>query len=57
MLLAAVVAQVVPSLMRRRQEQDRTYLPHVISTVVALGLIWSGIASIGRGLFTMSVGG
>jgi hypothetical protein len=57
MFLAAVVAQVVPSIMRRRKDEERTYLPHVISTVVALGLIWSGIASIGRGLFTMGVGG
>lgn len=57
MILAAVVAQVVPSIMRRRADDQRTYLPHVISVAVALGLIWTGIASIGRGLFTMSGAG
>ena len=57
MILAAVVAQVVPSILRRRPEEQRTYLPHVISAAVALGLIWSGVAAIGRGLFTMTAGG
>jgi len=56
MLLAAVVAQVVPSVMRRRDPSQRKYLPHVVSIVVALGLIWSGVAAINRGLFTTTTG-
>jgi 4-amino-4-deoxy-L-arabinose transferase-like glycosyltransferase len=56
MILAAVVAQVVPSIMRRRREEERTYLPHLISGVVALGLIWSGVIAIGRGLLGSGIG-
>jgi len=56
MILAAVVAQVVPSIMRRRPEEERTYLPHLISGVVALGLIWSGVIAIGRGLLGSGTG-
>ena len=50
LLMAAVVAQIPVSVMRRRPEGARSYSPHVVATVVALVLIWSGIASIGRGL-------
>jgi hypothetical protein len=50
MLFAAVVAQVPLSVMRRRPPEARTHLPHLVSTVVALGLIWAGVAAIGRGL-------
>lgn len=51
MLLAAGAAQVVPSVMRRRPPEERTYLPHVVGTVVALALIVGGILAIGRGVF------
>lgn len=57
MILAAVVAQVVPSIMRRRPEEQRSYLPHAVSALVALGLIWSGVAAIGRGLLGSGGGG
>jgi hypothetical protein len=50
MLFAAVVAQVPLSVMRRRPPEARTHIPHLLSTVVALGLIWAGVAAIGRGL-------
>jgi len=50
MLFAAVVAQLPLSVMRRRPPEARTYLPHVVCTVIAFGLIWLGVASIGRGL-------
>lgn len=58
LLLAAVVAQIVPSVMRRRPEAEQRYLPHLISGVVTLALIWVGIAAIGRGLLqtTGSIG-
>jgi hypothetical protein len=51
MVGAAVVAQIVPSVMRRRAEEERTYLPHVVSTLVALALVVGGIMAIGRPIF------
>ena len=50
MVFAAVVAQIVPSVMRRRPEEERSYMPYVVSTVVALGLVWAGLLAIGRPL-------
>ena len=50
-LMAAAVAQVVSSVMRRKPPEERTYLPHVIGTAVALVLISGGIMAIGRGVF------
>lgn len=57
MIMAAAVAQVVPSVMRRRPAEERTHLPHVWSAAVALALIVLGILSIGRGPLEMTVGG
>lgn len=48
LLAAAAVAQVVPTVMRRRPEDQRTYMPHLIGTVVSLVLIVGGIMAIGR---------
>lgn len=50
MLVAAVVAQIPVSVMRRRPPEERSHAPHVVATLVALGLIWAGVLSIGRGL-------
>jgi len=50
MLMAAVVAQIPLSVMRRRPPEERTFAPHAIGAAVSLGLIWLGVASIGRGL-------
>jgi len=55
MLFAAAAAQIPLSVMRRRPPEDRSYPPHAISIVVALALVWVGIASIGRGLFEAAV--
>jgi len=55
MLLAAVVAQLPLSLMRRRPPEERTYLLHVVCTLAAFGLIWLGVTSIGRGLLEAAV--
>lgn len=55
LLFAAVIAQVPVSVLRRRPMEERTYMPHLVSTVVALGLIWAGVASIGRGLLESNV--
>lgn len=46
MILAAVVAQIVPSVMRRRPEAERTFAPHLVGTLVALLLIVAGIRAI-----------
>lgn len=51
MVLAAGAAQVVPSVMRRRPPEARTWMPHVISAGAALGLVVLGILSIGRTVF------
>lgn len=52
MMLFAVAATQIPlSVLKRRPLEERTALPHLIGTVVALALIWGGVLSIGRGLF------
>lgn len=47
MVFAAVAGQIVPSVMRRRPMEERTYLPHAVGTTVALGLVIAGILAIG----------
>ncbi len=54
MVFAAVVVTVVPSVMRRREPAARTYLPHVVATLVALALMVMGIMAIGRSPFAMT---
>ena len=56
MVFAAVVAQVVPSVMRRRAPQERSFTPHIISVAVALAFIVAGILAIGRAPFGSSGG-
>lgn len=51
MIFAAVAAQIVPSVMRRRPEEQRTWLPHLISGVVSLGLIVAALMAIGAPIF------
>lgn len=51
MVFAAVAAQIVPSVMRRRPEEERTWLPHAISGVVSLGLIVAALMAIGAPVF------
>ncbi len=50
MAIAAAVAQLPVSVMRRRPEDQRTYPPHAVSALIALALIWAGVAAIGRSL-------
>ena len=50
MVIAAAVVQLPVSVMRRRPEEQRTYAPHAVSALIALALIWAGVASIGRTL-------
>lgn len=56
MVFAAVVATVVPAVMRRREPAARTWMPHVVATLVALALMVVGITAIGRPLLGSSGG-
>lgn len=46
MIGAAVVAQIVPSVMRRRPMEERAFMPHVVNVAAALALIVFGILAI-----------
>jgi hypothetical protein len=48
MILAAVLAHVVYGVMKRRPPEKRTYMPHIVGTLIVLGIIASGIMAIGR---------
>jgi len=48
MILAIIVSHVVYGVMKRRPMSERTYMPHLVGTVVVLGLIATGIMAIGR---------
>jgi len=50
MLFGAGVAQVVPSVMRRRPPEARSYAPYLVSTAVAMALVVFGIMALGRPL-------
>ena len=50
MLMAAAVAQLTSSVVRRRPQDAKTYGPHLVGAVVALGLVAAGILAIGRGV-------
>ena len=53
MVLAAVVAHVVPLVMRKKPLEERSYLPHLVSAVVVLALVVAGILAIGRPVFPL----
>jgi hypothetical protein len=57
MVFAAVVATIVPAVMRRRDPAARSWLPHVIGTLVALALVWFGVIAIGRSPLGMGTPG
>lgn len=48
MVLAATVAHIVSKVMKRRPVAERTFLPHIVGTLVVLALIAAGILAIGR---------
>ena len=50
MLFAAAAAQIPVSVMRRRAPEERSFLPHAVWSAVALGLMFGGVAAIGRPL-------
>ena len=57
MVFAAAAATIVPSVMRRRAPEARSYTPHVIATLVALALMVLGIMAIGRSPLGMTSAG
>ena len=48
MILAAVVAHVVHRVMKRRPPEQQTYVPHLVGTLIVLGMVVAGIMAIGR---------
>ena len=48
MIAAAVVAHIVPAVMKRRPMGERTIMPFIVGTAVSLGLIVAGIMALGR---------
>jgi hypothetical protein len=48
MLFAAAAAQIPVSVMRRRPEELKSYLPHGVGALAALGMIVAGVWAIGR---------
>jgi hypothetical protein len=50
MLFAMITVHVVSSVMRKRPQEEKSYGPHLVATVVALALVWVGIAALGRPL-------
>lgn len=50
MLFAAAAAQIPVSVMRRRPEEQKSYLPHAVGALAALGVISGGILVIGRSI-------
>ena len=56
MVFAAAAATIAPAVMRRREPAARTWIPHVVATLLALVLMVLGIIAIGRSPLGMSAG-
>ena len=54
MVFAAAAATVAPAVMRRREPAARTWIPHVVTTLLALALMVLGIIAIARSPLGMS---
>jgi hypothetical protein len=48
MVFAAASAQIPVSVMRRRPEERKSYMPHGLGALAALGAIAAGLLAIGR---------
>jgi hypothetical protein len=49
MLMATAVSHIVPAVMRRRPQAQRTLLPYAVATAVSLGLLVVGALSVHKG--------
>lgn len=54
MVLATVVSHVVPAVMRRRKQEQRTLMPYAVATAVVVALVIVGTLSLGRPAFGWS---
>jgi hypothetical protein len=54
MMLATVVSHVVPAVMRKRRQDQRTLLPYAVATAVVLAMVVVGTLSLGRPAFGWS---
>jgi hypothetical protein len=50
MVLAVAVAHIVSVVIRKRPLEQRTYAPHLVSTIIVLALIAVGAMAIGRSI-------
>ena len=48
MLFALATGWIVPTVMRRRPEEERTVVPYMVGVGVSLGLVATGILLLGR---------
>lgn len=48
MLLATAVAHIVPAVMKKRPQEERTLAPYLVATTISLGLLVFGLMAIGR---------
>lgn len=48
MVFAAIVGHIVPAVMKRREQERRSYGPYVVATAVAMALVVTGITMLGR---------
>ena len=51
MMLATVVSHIVPAVMRKRKQEQRTLLPYAVATAIVLGMVIVGTLSLGRPAF------
>lgn len=51
MVMAAVVAHIVPAVMKRRPAEKRSLAPYAVAALVSLTLIVTGITMLGRPVF------
>ncbi len=51
MMLATVVSHIVPAVMRKRKQEQRTLLPYAVATAIVVGMVIVGTLSLGRPAF------
>ena len=55
MIAAAVVAQGTSTVVKRRPAEAKSYGPHLVGAVLAMGFIALGIMAIGRGVLQSTI--